>query len=99
MRRLVIGAWIVVALDLAILLLMIRELANAEFGEADREFAVSVTWQFAIWLGAVVIALVVAGWRDSRTGMWIALVAGGLPLLWAWTMAVQAVTDAATGSR
>ena len=71
---------------------MIRELANAELSEADREFAVSVTWQFAIWVGAVTAALVLSWWRGSRAGLWIALVAGGLPLLWAWTMAVQVIT-------
>lgn len=96
MKKLLIGAWIVVALDLAILLLMIRALATAEFGDADREFAVSVTWKFAIWFGAVIILLVVAWWRQSRTGLWIALIAGALPLLWAWTMLVQAIGDAAS---
>ena len=97
MKKLLIGAWIVIALDLAILLLMIRELATAELGDADREFAVSVIWKFAIWLGVVSIALVVAWWRDSRAGLWIALVGGALPLLWAWTMVVQVVTDTASG--
>jgi hypothetical protein len=58
---------------------------------------VSVVWKFALWVSAVNIALVIAWWRDSRTGLWVALIGGALPLLWAWTMAVQAVTDAGTG--
>jgi hypothetical protein len=96
MKKLLIGAWLVFALDLAILLLMVRvrEHATAEFSDADREFAISIIWKFALWLGAVNIVLVVAWWRESRTGLWIALVGGGLPLLWAWTMAVQAITGA-----
>jgi hypothetical protein len=96
MKKLLIGAWLVFALDLAILLLMVRvrEHATAEFSDADREFAISIIWKFALWLGAVNIVLVVAWWRESRTGLWIALVGGGLPLLWAWTMAVQGITGA-----
>lgn len=95
--KLLAGAWIVVVLDFAILLLMIRELATAELSDADREFAVSVIWKFAIWLAAVNVTLLVAWWRGSRTGLWIALIGGGLPLLWAWTMVVQAITDPGTG--
>ena len=97
MKKLLIGAWIVVALDLAILLAMLRALATAEFSDADREFAVSVTWTVALWVGAVNLTLVIAWWRGSRAGLWVALVGGALPLFWAWTMAVQAVTDAGTG--
>ncbi len=97
MKKLLIGAWIVFALDLVILALMVRELATVEFSDVDPDFAVSVTWKFAIWVGAVNVALVAAWWRDSRTGLWIALIGGALPLLWAWTMAVQAITDAARG--
>jgi hypothetical protein len=96
-KKLLIGAWIVFALDLVILALMVRELTTAEFSDVDPDFAVSVTWKFAIWVGAVNVALVAAWWRDSRTGLWIALIGGALPLLWAWTMAVQAITDAARG--
>ena len=45
----------------------------------------------------MVNAVLLAGWwRDSRTVLWIALIGGGLPLLWAWTLAIQAITDAAT---
>jgi hypothetical protein len=99
MKKLLIGAWIIVALDLAILLLMVMvwDRATAEFSDADREFAVWVIWKFAIWVGAVTIALVVGWWRASRAWLWVAVVGGGLPLLWAWTMAVQAITDTATG--
>ncbi|MGE0258741.1 MAG: hypothetical protein AB7T18_08295 [Alphaproteobacteria bacterium] len=88
MKKLLIAAWIVIALDLAILVVMIRALTTAEFSDADREFAVSVTWKFAIWLGAVGIALVVAWWRGSRAGLWFAPIGRALPLLWAWTMLV-----------
>ena len=84
------------ALDLAILLLMIRALATAEFSDDDRDFAVSLTWTFALWVGAVNAALLAGWWRDSRATLWIALIGGGLPLLWAWTLAIQAITDAAT---
>jgi hypothetical protein len=96
-KNLLITAWIVFALDLALLLLMVRELGTAEFSEADREFAVSVIWKFGLWICAVNLTLVIAWWRENRTGLWIALIGGGLPLLWAWTMAVQAITDAARG--
>jgi hypothetical protein len=96
-KKLLIAAWIVFALDLAILLLMLRELATAEIAEADREYAVSVTWTFGLWVCAVNAALLVGWWRASRAGLWIAVVGGALPLLWAWTMVVQAITDAATG--
>ncbi|MGD9616131.1 MAG: hypothetical protein AB7H90_11625 [Alphaproteobacteria bacterium] len=98
MNKLLIGAWIVFALDFVILLLMIRELGTAELSEADREFAVSIIWRFAIWIGAVNLALLVGWWRESRAWLWVALAGGGLPLLWAWAMAVQAITDAASGS-
>lgn len=100
MKKLLIGAWIVFALDLVILLLMlwVRDVATAEFSDADREFAISLIWKFAIWLAAVNIVLVVGWWRESRGWLWVALIGGGLPLLWAWAMAVQAITDAASGS-
>ena len=52
-KKLLIAGWIVVALDLAILLLMVRALATAEFSDDDREFAVSVTWNSALWVCAV----------------------------------------------
>ena len=96
MNKLLAGAWIVFALDLVILLVMVRELFTAEFGEVDRDFAVSVTWTFAVWL-CVVNAILVFGWlRGSRGGLWTAVVCGGLPLLWAWMMVVQAITDSAS---
>ena len=96
MKKLLIAGWIVFALDLAILLLMIRALGIAEFSDDDRDYAVSVIWTFGLWVCAVGAALLVGWWRDSRTVLWIALVGGGLPLLWAWTLAIQAITDAAT---
>ena len=96
MKKLLIAGWIVFALDLAILLLMVRALATAEFSDDDRDYAVSVTWTFGLWVCAVNAVLLVGWWRGSRTILWIALIGGGLPLLWAWTLAVQAITDAAT---
>lgn len=95
MNKLLAGAWTVFALDLAILLLMLRELGAAELGDADRDFAISVTWTFAIWLGIVNAIIVFGWWRGSRAALWTALIGGGLPLLWAWTMAVQAIADSA----
>jgi hypothetical protein len=96
-KKLLIACWIVFVLDLAILLLMVRELATAEFVDIDRDDAVSMTWTLGLWLGAVGAALILGWWRDSRSVLWIALAGGGLPLLWAWTMALQAITDAASG--
>ena len=97
MKKLLIAGWIVFALDLAILLLMVRALATAEFSDDDRDYAVSVTWTFGLWVCAVNAALLVGWWRDSRTVLWIALVGGGLPLLWAWTLAIEAIGGAASG--
>jgi hypothetical protein len=99
MKKLLIAAWVVFALDLALLLLMVRELTSAELAEADREHAVSVVWTFGLWLVAVNGALIVGWWRDSRAILWVALVGGGLPLLWAWTLAVEALTEAAQSPR
>jgi hypothetical protein len=99
MNKLLAGAWIVFVLDLAILLLMARELLTAEFSEPDREFAMSVIWRFALWVCAVNLALILGWWRSSNVWLWIALIGGALPLSWAWTMAVQAITDAAGGPR
>ena len=95
MNKLLVGAWTVFALDLAILLLMVRELVTAELSDADRDFATSVTWTFAFWLAIANATLVFGWWRGSRAALWTALIGGGLPLLWAWTMAVQAVVDSA----
>ena len=77
MKKLLIAGWIVFALDLAILLLMVRALATAELSDDDRDYAVSVTWTFGLWVCAVNAALLVGWWRDSRTVLWIALVGGG----------------------
>jgi len=96
MNKLLVGAWAVFVLDLVVLVLMVRELLTVDFSEADRAFATSVIWVFALWLCLVNLVIVVSWWRDSRGGLWAALALGGLPLLWAWTRAVQAITDAAT---
>jgi len=96
-KKLLIAGWIVFALDLAILLLMVRALGIAEFSDDDRDYAVSVIWTFGLWVCAVNAALLVGWWRDSRPVVWIALVGGGLPLLWAWTLAVEAIGGAASG--
>ena len=72
------------------------ERASAELSDDDRDYAVSVTWTFGLWVCAVNAVLLVGWWRDSRATLWVALIGGGLPLLWAWTLAIQAITDAAT---
>ena len=59
MKKLLIAGWIVFALDLAILLLMIRALASAELSDDDRDYAVSVTWTFGLWVCAVNAVLLV----------------------------------------
>jgi hypothetical protein len=97
-RKLLIGVWIVLALDLALLALMVQELGKPELGADERDVAVSIIWRFAIWIGAVNAALVLGWWRESSAWLWTALIGGGLPLLWAWAMAVQAITDSAGGS-
>lgn len=96
MNNLLVAAWAVFALDLVILLLMVWELLGTAFSEADRADAASVIWTYAAWLCFVNFILVLSWWRGSRVGLWIALICGALPLAWAWTMAVQAITDAAT---
>lgn len=96
MNRLLVAAWIVFALDLVVLVLMVWQVAAGDFGdggEADRAYAMTVTIGMAVWLGFVNLVLVVSWWRDSRTGLWVALVCAGLPLLWAWTAAVSAISE------
>lgn len=92
MRKLLIGVWIVLALDLALLALMVQELGKPELAADERDIAMSIIWRFAVWVVAVNAALVIGWWRESRGWLWTALIGGGLPLLWAWAMAVQAIS-------
>ena len=100
MKKLLIGAWTVFVLDLVVLGLMVREVLVSDFGggdgEAERGFATTVTIGMAVWLCAINVILVVGWLRESRTGLWTAVICGSLPLLWFWTAAVQAITDVAS---
>ena len=96
MTKLFAAAWILFALDLVVLALMAWQVAAGDFGEggeAERSYALAVTIGMAVWLAAVNLVLVVSWWRDSRGGLWVALVGGALPMLWAWTAVVSAITD------
>jgi hypothetical protein len=101
MKKLLIGAWVVFALDLVVLGLMVREIMIADFGgaadaEAARAYAVTVTIGMAVWICAINAILVVSWLRESRSGLWVAIVCGAIPLMWAWTAAVQAISDVAS---
>ena len=96
MNKLLIAAWAVFALDLVVLGLMAWQVAFGDFGdggEADRSYALIVTLGMAVWLAFVNLVLIVSWWRDSRAGLWTAVVCGGLPVLWAWTAAVSAISE------
>lgn len=102
MKKLLIGAWVVFALDLVVLGLMVREVLIGDFSgdaEVERAYAVTVTIGMAVWLCAINAILVVSWVRESRTGLWVAIVCGAMPLMWAWTAAVQAISDVASTSR
>lgn len=95
MNKLLVSAWSIFALDLLVLALMGWQVAAGEFpgGEAERADAVTVTIGMAVWLAVVNAVLVAGWWRDSRGALWVALVGAALPLLWAWTAVVSAITD------
>ena len=82
MKKLWVWAGIVVALDLVVLALMVGDL-----------LATGLTEAMAAWLGFVGVVLVASWWRSSRLGLWLALVCGALPLLWAWSVIVQNITE------
>ena len=81
------------ALDLVVLAVMVRNLLVGEFGDADRGLAMGLTQR----MGALVvfggIVLIASWWRESRFGLWVALVCGALPLLWVWSVIVQDITE------
>ena len=96
MTKLFAAAWAIFALDLVVLALMAWQVAAGDFGdggEAERSYALTVTIGMAVWLAVVNLVLVVSWWRDSRAALWVAVVGGALPLLWAWTAVVSAITD------
>ena len=96
MNKLLAAAWIIFALDLVVLALMGWQVAAGDFsggGDVERSSALTVTIGMAVWLAVVNLVLVVSWWRDSRGALWVALVGGALPLLWAWTAVVSAITD------
>lgn len=96
MNRLLAAAWIVFALDLVVLALMAWQVVAGDFGDGgdvERSYALTVTVGMAVWLAAVNLLLVVGWWRDSRGALWVAVVGGAMPLLWAWTAVASAITD------
>ena len=96
MNKLLASAWVIFALDLIVLAMMAWQVAFGDFGEggeAERAGATTVTIGMAVWLAVVNLVLVLSWWRDSRAGTWVALIGAALPLLWAWTAAVSAITD------
>jgi hypothetical protein len=102
MKKLLIGAWVVFAFDLVVLGLMVREVLIGDFGgdaEAERAYAVTVTIGMAVWICVINAILVVSWLRESRTGVWTAVICGAIPLMWAWTAAVQAISDVASTSQ
>jgi hypothetical protein len=92
MKKLLVGAWILFALDLVVLAMMASEILHGNVPEAERDYAVAVTWGLAIWLCLVNAILIVGWWKESRTALWIAVVTAGLPLLRAWTTLVSAIS-------
>ena len=93
MTKLWVTAGIVFALDLVVLALMVRDLLVGEFGDADRGVAVGLTQRIGALLVFGVVVLVASWWRESRFGLWVALVCGALPLLWVWSVIVQDITE------
>ena len=79
MNKLLAGAWILFALDLVVLLLMAIELVVGNVPEADRDYAVAVTWGFTVWLCVVNAILIVGWWKESRAALWVAVGTGALP--------------------
>jgi hypothetical protein len=95
-NKLLAAAWIIFALDLVVLALMAWQVAAGDFGDSgdvEHSYALTVTIGMAVWLVVVNLVLVVSWWRDSRGVLWVALVGAALPLLWAWTAVVSAITD------
>jgi hypothetical protein len=91
-NKLLATAWILFALDLVVLLLMASEVLVGNVPEAERDYAVAVTWGLTIWLCLVNAILIVGWWKESRAALWVAVVTAGLPLLRAWTTFVSAIS-------
>lgn len=92
MNKLLAAAWILFALDLVVLLVMASEVLVGNVPEADRDYAVAVTWGLTVWLGLVNAILIIGWWRESRAALWVAVGAAALPLLRAWTTLVSALS-------
>ena len=99
MKQLLAAAWAVFALDLVVLGLMVKDLFLAAFGDTGPELATVLTAVTGAWIAVVGLILVASWWRSSRGGLWVSLVCGALPLLWAWSKAVQAITEWASTPR
>jgi hypothetical protein len=84
-----VAAGLVFALDLAVLALMVA----AEFGDPGGAPATGLTGVVGAWLAFAGIILALSWWRESRLGLWVALVCGALPLLWVWSVIVQNITE------
>ena len=98
MNRLQATAWTLFALDFVVLAMIVREVLVGEVGcgercDAEQALATTASLVAAAWLLMIGLILIVSGRRASRAGLWIALVGAALPLLWAWSMAVQALTE------
>jgi hypothetical protein len=92
MNKLLATAWILFALDLVVLLLMASEVLVGNVPEAERGYAVAVTWGLTVWLCLVNAILIVGWWKESRAALWVAVVTAALPLLRAWTTLVSALS-------
>ena len=92
MNKLLAAAWLLFALDLVVLLLMASEVLVGNMPEAERGYAVAVTWGLTVWLCLVNAVLIVGWWKESRVALWVAVVTAALPLLRAWTTLVSAIS-------
>jgi hypothetical protein len=98
LKQLFVLGWVVFALNLAVFGMMVRELLVADFAARDSGadelvFAQTMTLAMAIWLCFINLMLVIGWWRASRMGLWLAVVCGIVPVLWAWSVAVQVITE------
>jgi hypothetical protein len=92
MNKLLVTAWILFVLDLVVLALMASEVLVGNVPEAERDYAVAVTWGITVWLCLVNAILIVGWWKESRAVLWVAVGTAALPLLRAWTTLVTALS-------
>jgi hypothetical protein len=92
MNKLFAAAWILFALDLVVLVLMAGEVLVGDVPEAERDYAVALTWGLTVWLCLVNASLIVGWWKESRAALWVTVGAAALPLLRAWTTLVSAIS-------